>query len=64
MPPKGASKKPAKGFAEILNAARAAGLTASPTDPDTANARNGSLLSCAQRLHHIGGNAERARVPT
>src|SRR5512144_3087911 len=43
MPSKGASKKTAKGFAEILNAARAAGLT----DPDTANARNGALYYLA-----------------
>jgi uncharacterized protein YegJ (DUF2314 family) len=47
MPSKGASKKTAKGFAEILNAARAAGLTASPPDPDTANARNGALYYLA-----------------
>lgn len=43
MPSKGASKKTAKGFAEILNAARAAGLT----DPDTANAHNGALYYLA-----------------
>jgi uncharacterized protein YegJ (DUF2314 family) len=47
MPSKGASKKTAKGFAEILNAARAAGLTASPIDPDTANARKGALYYLA-----------------
>jgi hypothetical protein len=34
MPPKGASKKTAKGFAEILNAARAAGLAVAPPEPD------------------------------
>ena len=37
MPSKNASKKTAKGFAEILNAARAAGLTTAPPEPDTAN---------------------------
>jgi len=47
MPSKGASKKTAKGFAEILNAARAAGLTTSPSDPDTANAQNGALYYLA-----------------
>jgi uncharacterized protein YegJ (DUF2314 family) len=39
MPWKGASKKTAQGFAEILNAARAAGLT----DLDAADARKGGL---------------------
>jgi uncharacterized protein YegJ (DUF2314 family) len=47
MPSKGASKKTAKGFAEILNAARAAGLTASPPEPDTANVQNGALYYLA-----------------
>jgi uncharacterized protein YegJ (DUF2314 family) len=36
MPSKGVSKKTAKGFAEILNAARAAGLTASPSEREEA----------------------------
>jgi uncharacterized protein YegJ (DUF2314 family) len=47
MPSKGASKKTAKGFAEILDAARAAGLSASPPDPDAANASNGALYYLA-----------------
>ena len=47
MPSKNASKKTAKGFAEILNAARAAGLTASPPDPDAADAGNGALYYLA-----------------
>lgn len=47
MPSKDASKKTAKGFAEILNAARAAGLTASSPEPDAANAQNGTLYYLA-----------------
>src|SRR5690348_8075136 len=43
MPSKGASKKTAKGFAEILNAARAAGLT----DSDTADSHKGALYYLA-----------------
>src|SRR5262245_49100361 len=46
MPSKDASKRTAKGFAEILNVARAAGLTASP-EPDQANTRNGALYYLA-----------------
>jgi uncharacterized protein YegJ (DUF2314 family) len=47
MPSKGASNKTAKGFAEILNAARAAGLTASPPEPDAANVHKGALYYLA-----------------
>ncbi len=47
MPSKDASKKTAKGFAEILNAARAAGLTAPPPEPDTAKAHKGALYYLA-----------------
>src|SRR5690349_4130977 len=43
-----ASRKTAKGFAEILRAARAAGLT-SPRDPDAVGARNGALYYLALR---------------
>ena len=46
MPSKDASKKTAKGFAEILNAARAAGLTASP-EPEAAKAGTGALYYLA-----------------
>ena len=46
MSSKDASRKTAKGFAEILRAARAAGLT-SPPDPDTVGARNGALYYLA-----------------
>ena len=45
MPSKDASKKTAKGFAEILSAARAAGLTTPP--PDTAKAHKGALYYLA-----------------
>ena len=47
MPSKDASKKTAKGFAEILSAARVVGLTASPPDPDAADAGNGPLYYLA-----------------
>jgi uncharacterized protein YegJ (DUF2314 family) len=46
MPSKNASKRTAKGFAEILKAARVAGLTAS-SEPDKASARNGALCYLA-----------------
>ena len=46
VPSKDTSKRTAKGFAEILKAARAAGLTASP-EPDKASARNGALYYLA-----------------
>ena len=42
MPSKNASKKTANGFAEILNAARAAGLTASPAEAGTAKSHTGA----------------------
>lgn len=47
MPSKDTSKKTAKGFAEILRAARAAGLTASPPEPDAAKAHKGALYYLA-----------------
>jgi uncharacterized protein YegJ (DUF2314 family) len=47
MPSKNASKKTAKGFAEILEAARAAGLTASPSEPNAAKVRNGAVCYLA-----------------
>lgn len=47
MPSKGASKKTAKGFAEILNAARAAGLTASPSKREAAGAERSNLCYLA-----------------
>jgi uncharacterized protein YegJ (DUF2314 family) len=47
MPSKNASKKIAKGFAEILKAARAAGLTASPSEPNAAKAHKGALYYLA-----------------
>lgn len=47
MPSKDASKKTANGFAEILNAARAAGLTASPAEAATAKAHKGTLYYLA-----------------
>jgi uncharacterized protein YegJ (DUF2314 family) len=46
MPSKNASKKTAKGFAEILNAARAAGLTPA-AESSTANAHDGALYYLA-----------------
>ena len=46
MPSKNAPKRTAKGFAEILKAARVAGLTAAP-EPDKASARNGALCYLA-----------------
>jgi uncharacterized protein YegJ (DUF2314 family) len=45
MPSKDASKKTAKGFAEILSVARAAGLTA--PEPDAAQTRKGALYYLA-----------------
>src|SRR6478735_3596504 len=47
MPSKDASKKTAKGFAEILSAARVVGLTAPPPEPDAANAHKGALYYLA-----------------
>jgi len=46
MPSKDTSKKTAKGFAEILNAARAAGLTP-PPEPDGKHFQNGALYYLA-----------------
>src|SRR4029079_18186925 len=43
MPSENASKKTANGFAEILNAARAAGLTASPAGAGTSKPHTGTL---------------------
>jgi uncharacterized protein YegJ (DUF2314 family) len=47
MPSKNTSKKTAKGFAEILRAARAAGLTASPSESNAAKAHKGALYFLA-----------------
>jgi len=46
MPSRNTSKKTAKGFAEILNAARAAGLTP-PPEPDGKHFQNGALYYLA-----------------
>src|SRR5262245_31131269 len=47
MPSKDASKKTAKGFAEILNAARAVGLTGSPARTDARDADEATLYYLA-----------------
>jgi uncharacterized protein YegJ (DUF2314 family) len=61
MPSKGASKKTAKGFAEILRAARAVGLTALPPGPGPANAHKGALYYLALNDHIMSAAIQNAR---
>src|ERR1041384_4648511 len=64
MPSKGASNKTAKVFAEILNAARAAGLTASPPEPDAANVHKGALYYIALNDPVMSAAIQSAREST
>ena len=61
MASKNAAKKTATGFAQILNAARAAGLTASPPEPEPSKAGESTLSFLALNDRAMSAAVQNAR---